>query len=54
MVDSNNFNETKFNLENLDNNIQTFEEESNEYAGEDVMVNLFLKIIWDILKKVEN
>ncbi len=38
MVDSNNFNETKFNFENLDNNIQTFEEESNEYAGEDVMV----------------
>ena len=38
MVDSNNFNETKFNLENLDNNIQTFEEESNEYAGEDIMV----------------
>jgi hypothetical protein len=41
MVDSNNTNafENKFNLDNLENNVQTFEEESNEYAGEDIAVN---------------
>ena len=36
MVDSNNDN--KFNLENIDENIQTFEEESDQYAGEDIIV----------------
>ena len=49
MVDSNNPNafENKFNLDNIENNVQTFEEESNEYAGEDVVVNtkiIFFKI----------
>jgi len=50
MEDSNNFNETKFKLDNLGNNIQTFEEESNEYAGEDVIVFKYILYIINSLR----
>jgi hypothetical protein len=45
-MDSNNTGafDNKFNLNNLENNVQTFEEESNEYDGGDVAVRIIKKI----------